>query len=191
METTQESSETWNDYLGYLDFSLKASLDEYWHWSSDMHNVQLGVVKNYLWLSAIIASAIGAALSSYFVPFKSMNGVQAVAMAALCGGELSAIYSFVSGIRLMLGERDGWRPTTVPSYYDLLDRACGNDQSFKTAQLKIDLLQKFSSDIDSLRKIHSEKGDKIRELNKFTVFSVICGLAGASLLFLTACVGGQ
>lgn len=159
MENTSDSRNTWKSYLDLQDFALKAALDEYWHWSSDMHNMQLSIVKNYLWLAAISASAIGAALGTLTTPFSNMNPAHAIAVIFLCSAEICAVYAFISGVKLMLGERGGWRPIAIPSYCELLENARGDDDSFKTAQLKIDLLDSLNKNIDSLRKIHSEKGE--------------------------------
>ena len=65
MQSTSSDSQTsWSEYEAFTDVVLNKLLEEHKLFSSDHHKTQLDIIKNYLWLAAIIASAIGAVLAT-------------------------------------------------------------------------------------------------------------------------------
>ena len=60
--TQQESS--WKEYEAFTDVVLNKLLDEHKLFSSDLHKMQIDIIKNYLWLSGIVASAVGTVLAT-------------------------------------------------------------------------------------------------------------------------------
>ena len=60
-----------NQFNSFTDFILAKMLDEYKMFAVDLHNTQLNVVKNYLWLSAMIGTAGGSILAWAELSMKS------------------------------------------------------------------------------------------------------------------------
>lgn len=180
--TQQESS--WKEYEAFTDVVLNKLLDEHKLFSSDHHKLQLDIVKNYLWLAAIVASAVGAVLSTKEFKLTELSSSDAISLSALMFSALLACVAFIKGTRLLLGERGGLQPVITPSYYALLEKAYGDDESQKTFIAKQEWISELEGAVIYLRTIHTEKAKKIRELNGYLVASACIGLAGAIVSFV-------
>ena len=180
--TEQEAS--WNEYKAFTDLVLNKLLDEHKLFSSDLHKIQIDIIKNYLWLSVMIGSAVGAVLATNDFKLTKLSSTDAIAIPSLMFSACLACSTFINGTRLLLGERGGLRPVITPSYYDLLKTAYGEDESHSTLGAKHEWISQLEENIKFLRKIYSEKGAKIRGLNGYLVASASIGLAGATISFL-------
>ena len=185
MQSTSSDSQTsWSEYEAFTDVVLNKLLEEHKLFSSDHHKTQLDIIKNYLWLAAIIASAIGAVLATKSFKFSELSLCDALSLSALTVAALLACFAFIKGTRLLLGERGGLRPVVAPSYYELLCEAYGDDESGKPFAVKQNWIRELEGAVQYMRDIHSEKGKKIRDLNLYLVTSAALGLAGATVSFL-------
>lgn len=184
ISTTPNSSPQMNQFNSFTDFILAKMLDEYKMFAVDLHNTQLNVVKNYLWLSAMIGTAGGSILAWAELSMKSMNALEAIAGPMLLFGISLAVFSFLSGIKLMLGEGDGSRPNPSDTYLHYLNKSYGDDISGKPILGKYDWLSYLDKSLIELRATHTSKAKKIRNLNRYLVASVGTTAFGAVLLFL-------
>lgn len=180
--TQQESS--WKEYEAFTDVVLNKLLDEHKLFSSDLHKMQIDIIKNYLWLSGIVASAVGTVLATNDFKLSELSSADAIAMPSLMFSAFLACLSFIKGTRLLLGERGGLRPVITVSYHELLDKAYGDDESQNTFKAKQEWISELEGAVAFLRETHSEKGAKIRGLNGYLVASAAIGLAGATISFL-------
>lgn len=183
-DTQSTSSSTWSEYEAFADVVLDKLLEEHKLFSSDHHKIQLDIIKNYLWLAAIIASAVGAVLSTKPFNFSELSLWDALSLSAMTVSALLACIAFIKGTRLLLGECGGLRPVVAPSYYELLCEAYGDDESGKPFAAKQKWISELEGAVQYLRDTHSMKGKKIRDLNFYLVSSAVFGLAGATVSFL-------
>ena len=182
--TTSENSEEWNEFNDFNNFVIAKMLDEYKMFAVDLHNTQINIIKNYLWLSAMIATADGPFLAWAKLSFATMDAFESIAGPILMFGIFLAIYSFIVGTRLLLGEKDGSRPNPAGSYLAYLAMAFGDDSTWKPYQARSAWIEHLDKSLVELRQLHSLKGVKIRDLNRFVVASTGTSAIGVIFLYL-------
>ena len=180
---SSDSQISYKDYESFTGFTLGKMLDEYKMFVVDLHNSQLNTIKTYLWLSVVIIGAICSALMTTDFHFETITGGQAISISTLLFSCFLSLKTFVSGTRLLLGERGGAIPLMTDSYFGLLESAYGDDGTWTTHQTRQDWIEDLEQKIDYLRDIYNEKGVKIRRLNTNLVCSVYLGSIGALILF--------
>lgn len=181
--TTSENTEEWNEFNDFNNFVITKMLDEYKMFAVDLHNTQINIIKNYLWLSVTIATACGAFLAWIKLSFATIDAFEAIAGSTLMFGIFLAVYSFIVGARLLLGEKDGSRPNPADSYLAYLAMAYGDDSSWKPYQARSAWIKHLDKSLVEIRKLHSLKGVKIRDLNRFVVASARTSAIGAFFLY--------
>lgn len=183
--TSLEPQKTFKEYEAFTGFTLGKMLDEFKMFAVDLHNSQLNTIKTYLWLSVVIIGAICSALMTSDFHMRTVTGGQAVSIPTLLFACFLSLRTFVSGTRLLLGERGGAIPVMTDSYFGLIEAAYGADGTFVPLKARQDWIEVLEQKIDYLRDIYHEKGVKIRRLNTNLVCSVYLGSIGALILFFS------
>lgn len=176
-----DTKTTYKEYSSFVDFVLKTAIDEHKLLLVDLDNAQLGTLKQYLWLSALIIGAI-ASLIGYDQPqMASMNLPQAIYCAGLTIAASSATYAFIQSIRLMCDSNI--QPITHHYNQPLWD-AFGDDESYKVLTGKQLWVDQISNNIRDARKNFNRIGRQMRPINHAIVFSAVLGALSTGLFFL-------
>ena len=147
----------------------------------DLDNGQLGTLKQYLWLSALIIGAIASLIGFDQPQLASINLLQAIYCAGLTVAAGSATYAFIQSIRLMCNSNI--QPITHHYNKPLWD-AFGEDDSGKVLRGKQLWVEQISYNIRDARKNYNCIGRQMRPINHAIVFAAVLGAISTGLFFL-------
>lgn len=168
-------------YDAFLNWTLDKEIEEYRQYTHHLHNTQLMVIRNYLWLAAMIVGAISAVLATIDFNLATISAHTAIGSSILMFSMLIALDAFISGTRLLLGDA---YPVITNSYVDNLKAGFGHDNSGNTIDVKQSLAVDLQHSIDNLRESHTAKALKIRKLNKLIVSSAVITAVGTFFLYV-------
>lgn len=182
MEETSKTS--YCKYEKFLDWTLEKQVDEFKMFSLSIHDSHLSLIKNYLWLAAMVVGGDCSLL--YYMDFslRHLTSLQAIVGPCVILSTAISIKVFIDGTSLLLGEKGGAMPNMIDSYIETLQKAHGDDDSHKTIKAKSNLVERFEYRITYLRNITSAKAIKIRTLNQKLVISVWLGAFSAAFYYL-------
>lgn len=173
--------ENWSEYNAFLDFTLKAAIDEHKLLLVDLDNIHTGVIKQYLWLSALIIGAIASLIGFDQPRFSSMNTVQAIYTAGLTVAAAVSIYAFILSVNLL--SNSSIAPITH-HYGEQLSKAYGSDETDHVSVTKQNWILYISDIIERNRKEYNQCGIRSRTVNRAVVFSAVLSAFSAGLLLL-------
>lgn len=171
-------------YEKFLDWTLDKQIDEYKIFSLTIHDSQLSVVKNYLWLAAMIVGANCSLLVYMDFTLTNLTALQAVTGACVIFSTIISVITFISGTQLLLAENGGRIPNITDSYLTNLKEAYGPDDSDKVVKVKNRMTAQLQHNIDYLREITTAKALKLRKLNSKLVISVILSSIASCFYYL-------
>ena len=176
-----DTPETWSQYNAFLDTTLKAAIDEHKLLLVDLDNIHTGILKQYLWLSALLVGAFASLIGFDQPHLSAMDMLQAIYTAGLTTAAAVSIYAFILSIRLLC---DSSIAPITPHYGNQLHEAYGLDKTFKVPDAKQDWILSISDTIEQSRKAYSQTGIRSRTINHALVFSAVLGAFSASLLLM-------
>lgn len=179
--SSEEKVVTYDLYNEFVDWTLDKQIGEYRLYILELHNTQLSVIKNYLWLSAMIAGAIAAVLATTQFSLATATAKQAILVPFLLFSIFLCLETFVRGTKLMIGDD---YPVITNSYLQNINEALGDDKSNKTMDVKQNMVSEIQGNIDYLREIHSKKGTRIRTLNSNLVLATIISSIASLFLYV-------
>lgn len=171
MDKTSDKN-SYERYEKFLDWTLDKQIDEYKIFSLTIHDSQLSVVKNYLWLAAMVVGANCSLLAYMDFSLSNLTALQAVTGACVMFSTIISVVTFISGTQLLLAEKGGRVPNITDSYLINLNEAYGPDDSPNVVKVKNRMIAQLQFSIDYLREITSTKALKMRKLNSKLVISV-------------------
>lgn len=182
---TPEEKETYEEYFAFTEFAVKAGLDEHKRLTVDLNNVQLGHIRQLIYLSITVSTAIAGVIVS--TPMWSgqnapLSSFELFLMFLLGLSFIVAAGSFLYGVRSLRG---GDLPIIVKSYGEMTDNALGADgfghshQAYQTLLVEIDRANK------EFRDSISNKARKIRALNLAILGAASCAAFAVLALFST------
>lgn len=171
-------------YEKFLDWTLDKQIDEYKSFSLTIHDSQLSVVKNYLWLAAMIVGANCSVLAYMDFTLTNLTALQAVTGSCVMFSTIMSVVTFISGTQLLLAEKGGQVPNITDSYLTNLKEAYGTDDSDKVVKVKNRMSAQLQYSIDYLREITSTKALKLRKLNSKLVISVVLSSVASFFYYL-------
>lgn len=184
MQMTSNTSEkqiSFDLYNEFVNWTLDKQTAEYRLFVLELHNTQLSVIKNYLWLSAMIAGAIAAVLATVDVNLSTITSKQAILVPCLLYSIFLCLESFIRGTKLMIGDD---YPVITNSYLQNIADALGDDDSNKTLDVKQRMISEIQGNIDYLREVHSSKGSQIRTLNSNLVIATIVSSIASLFIYI-------
>lgn len=165
-------------YAEFLNITLKQEFDEWKLHVIDIDNIQSNVLKTYLWINALVATAIISLLAYVDLRFATMNAATAIYGAGLAGAALWAIASFITAIRMLVGTT---AKATTEFYLQKINVAYYDG----TVNAKQDWIAEMDRIITDLRGYNNEIAQNIHALNQHTCSAAILGAASAAILFIS------
>lgn len=90
-----DTPETWSQYNAFLDTTLKTAIDEHKLLLVDLDNIHTGILKQYLWLSALLVGAFASLIGFDQPHLSTIDTLQAIYTAGLTAAAAVAIYAFI------------------------------------------------------------------------------------------------
>lgn len=183
-DLTKKEDADFSDYYAFVDWTLEKQVQEYRLFALEYYNSHLSVVKNYLWLSAIISGAICTVIERFNLSLSSQNPLRSAFMFMLIFSAALSFVAFIRATRLLLAERGGKVPNITDSYLINVQKAYGTNESFNTLRVKHQMIAELQYSIEYLRQIEADKAHKIWALNKYLVIASIFSAVSGFGLFL-------
>jgi hypothetical protein len=147
--------------------------------SVDFYKIQLGHVRQLIYLAITVSTAIACAVV-HFQPVE-LPALGSFFFAVLCLSFAGGVCAFLYGVRSLRG---GETPNVVPSYYALADEVEQVSPQYDAQQARLVLLSRLDDAIALNGIKMKEKAERIRLLNK-SILAVSAVAAFATLaLFL-------
>lgn len=181
LNSKQDLENSYSEYEKFLDWTLEKQIDEYKIFSLTIYDSQLSVIKNYLWLAAMLIGADCSLLAYMNFSLSNLSEVQAIFGSFTVLSGVLSLNVFIKGTKLLLGEKGGVVPNITDSHLKNLKLAYGSDADHKIFVVKNKMSAQLQYSIDYLRDGVSSKALKIRSLNNNLVLSAV--LVSNSALF--------
>lgn len=187
MEETSNSprSDNYESFYSFCDVLINKAFEERKYFSIDLYSAQIANIKQLIYLCATAATAISAVIVC--TPYWAGNSAPLVGnslcFTLLLIGFLLCIAGLFYGVFALRGEQGGILPLPLESYLDAASEAYGTDDSLKTYEAKMKLLNRLDECIDFFKNKTSIKAKKIRVINLILMIGIGCAVAGTTALF--------
>lgn len=176
-----------------LRMLLQYAYSEYKHIEIDRHNIQINLVKNYLWLSTVILGvyfSIGVKfrteIIASFYPISEWQALSIIIGAMAC---LSAIFALIIGIDTLRGRFDNTFPLGK-NFKSLQEASCKSALAGEqfSVSLYLSLIDAVSKATRKRARFVDFTGRRLRLLSRLLVFSACSSCVLCLLLVVMAFV---
>lgn len=179
---SSEPPETYVDYCRLCELMLKMATDEHKRITVDLHGMQLQHVRQLIYLSITLATALAGVIS--YATKMHLDEIGRCGVLLCLAAMICSAVCFVLGIRALRGE-GGTVPVVVASYQDIALMGFFPDGGYAMQTAVAEVLNSTQTAIVEHRAMMSAKGKKIRELNSYVQLTAVCAALGVLALFST------
>lgn len=182
---TPEKKDSYSTFYGFCDVLIDKAFEERKYFSIDLYSSQISNIKQLIYLCATSATAISAVIvcTPYWAGDSAPLVENSLCFTLLIIGFILCIIGIFYGVYALRGEQGGILPLPLESYLDLASEAYGTNDSLKTYDAKMKLLNSLDQCIDFFRDKTTVKAKKIRTINMILMVGIGCAVAGTTALF--------
>lgn len=176
---------SYKDFYAFCDVLITRAFEERRYFSIDLYSAQIANIKQLIYLCATAATAISAVIvcTPYWAGESAPLVGNNLCFTLLIVGFLLCISGLFYGVFALRGEQGGILPLPLESYLGVASEAYGTDDSLKTYEAKMKLLDSLDQCIDFYKNKTTIKAKKIRKINLVLMVGIGCAVAGTTALF--------